>query len=462
MTVLIMRHYGFQLETTLSEYEGILPAGLNYDQWMGVYLKGEKIGYSHRETRRWDSGYKISETVKMRLKVMGIEKDMETVTDAYLDSNLRLKSFDFILKSDINMNIRGQIEGKNLTVSIEAGGLMSQETIQISDKSQLNFSIIPEILQHGLKAGTRLKLPIIDPTTLSEEQMDIEIIGKESIMAMGRKQDTFKLRGSFKGIELFIWLTEKGEVLREESPMEVTLIKETEQDAIQIGKPSIDLIAQVAIPFSIKLPSDASYLKVRLSGVDLKGLELDGGRQSLKGDIIEIRKESFESGVRSWESRVSDEYLKDTMFIQSKDPEIISLAKRIVGDERDTLKATQLLYEWVYKNIEKTPTISIPMATEVLRTMRGDCNEHTTLFVSLSRASRIPARIAIGLAYKDGYFYYHAWPEVYLERWVAIDPTLGQFPADTAHIRLLTGDIDKQVQLLPVIGRLKIEGIEYR
>jgi hypothetical protein len=36
---------------------------------------------------------------------------------------------------------------------------------------------------------------------------------------------------------------------------------------------------------------------VRLSGVDLKGLELDGGRQTLEGDILEIKRGSLSAGV---------------------------------------------------------------------------------------------------------------------------------------------------------------------
>ena len=150
------------------------------------------------------------------------------------------------------------------------------------------------------------------------------------------------------------------------------------------------------------------------------------------------------------------------MFIQSKNPQIVSMAKEIVKYEKDKLKAARLIYEWVYKNIEKVPAITIPMATEVLKTRRGDCNEHTTLYTALGRAAGIPTRIALGLTYKDGFFYYHAWPEIFVKQWIAVDPTLGQFPADAAHIRLITGDIDKQAQILSVVGKIKVEGMEYR
>ena len=125
------------------------------------------------------------------------------------------------------------------------------------------------------------------------------------------------------------------------------------------------------------------------------------------------------------------------------------------------LKKARLLYVWIYRNIRKTPAITIPMATEVLKSRRGDCNEHTMLYTALAR-SRNTNTDCPGLTYKDGYFYYHAWPEIFVAQWIAIDPTLGQFPADASHIRITTGDIDKQMQILAVIGKIKIEGLEYR
>lgn len=463
MAALLFRHYGLNQKMEPAAYKDIIPEELYGEQWMGVYYKGEKIGYACRKIEKKDSGYKISELLKMKLNVMDFYKEIETVTNAYLDSDLRLKSFDLVLKSDVNINIRGRIENKNLNVSIETPGTKSEKIIPLKDRPSLNLSIIPDILKEGVKPGRKFSMMIIDPATLSQENMTIEVTGKEQIMAMGIKQGAFKLKGSLKGIEFFMWLTEKGEVLREESPLGFTLIKEIKETAMQIGKPSLDLIAQVAVPFNIKLPPDTNYLKVRLSGIDFKGLEIDGGRQRLKEDVLEIKREEVQSlKFKVQSSKSLNEYLKETMFIQSKDPQIVSLSREIVKDEKDAVRAARLIYDWVYKSIEKTPTITIPMATEVLKTKKGDCNEHTTLFTALARAAGIPTRIALGLTYKDGYFYYHAWPEIFIKQWIAIDPTLGQFPADASHIRLLTGDIDRQMQILSVVGKIKIEGLEYR
>ena len=78
--------------------------------------------------------------------------------------------------------------------------------------------------------------------------------------------------------------------------------------------------------------------------------------------------------------------------------------------------------------LDKKPTVSLPSAREVLRTKVGDCNEHTALYVAMARSVGLPARIAVGLAYSRGAFYYHAWPEVYIDEgrgrglWLPVDP----------------------------------------
>src|SRR5947208_1888181 len=100
----------------------------------------------------------------------------------------------------------------------------------------------------------------------------------------------------------------------------------------------------------------------------------------------------------------------------------------------------------------------LPAATPELRVRRrGDCNEHTVLYVALARAVGLPARAAAGLVLLDGRFYYHAWAEVYLGDWVTVDPTSGEFPADAAHLRFVIGGLARQVELARLIGRLTLE-----
>ena len=116
--------------------------------------------------------------------------------------------------------------------------------------------------------------------------------------------------------------------------------------------------------------------------------------------------------------------------------------------------------------LDKKPTVSLPSAREVLRTRVGDCNEHTALYVAMARAVGIPARIAVGLAYSRGAFYYHAWPEVYIDEgrgrglWLPVDPTFNQFPADATHVRLARGGLDDRRRSCRSIGHLKMNIID--
>jgi transglutaminase-like putative cysteine protease len=115
----------------------------------------------------------------------------------------------------------------------------------------------------------------------------------------------------------------------------------------------------------------------------------------------------------------------------------------------------------VYREIRKQPVVSVPNALDVLHQRVGDCNEHAILFVALARALGIPARQQAGIIYQEGKFFYHAWAQVHLGAWVSVDPIFNQVPADAAHIRLVEGDLDRQADLVRVIGRLKVEVKEF-
>ncbi|MGH7701357.1 MAG: transglutaminase-like domain-containing protein, partial [Gemmatimonadales bacterium] len=144
-------------------------------------------------------------------------------------------------------------------------------------------------------------------------------------------------------------------------------------------------------------------------------------------------------------------------LIQADNPRIRAQARLLVGRQRDPVRAAEALARWVHDEMRREPTVSVPNAVQVFETRRGDCNEHTVLFVALARAAGIPARPVAGLLYLDGRFYYHAWPEIYLGGWVAVDPTLGEFPADAGRVRLVVGGLARHVDLLRLVGRLELE-----
>ncbi|HEX4512011.1 MAG TPA: transglutaminase-like domain-containing protein, partial [Polyangiaceae bacterium] len=225
-----------------------------------------------------------------------------------------------------------------------------------------------------------------------------------------------------------------------------------------------DILETTAIAASKRMDRRVEALKVRLTGVDLSGFDLDGGRQHLHGDTLTIDPLASDALLSQWQlpgkAPVDEKYVSPEPLIQSKDDDLYLLAYRVQHSQHEPFRVASLLNRWVADSIADRVTFGIPNALEVLRTRVGDCNEHTQLYVAMARAVGVPARVAAGLAYVDGKFYYHAWPEVFLGDWVGVDPTFGQFPADAAHLRFTIGGLERQTSLLRLMGNLKIDVLE--
>lgn len=462
-SLLLIRHYGPAAPSSPGN-AGELPEAFFGEQWFGVYQKDKRIGYSNWNFRRLGEGYEVQDTLKLRLRIMDATRDMEVKTSALLDRNLVLESFDLALGADLDLHVTGKVKANDLRLVISSAGIRTEKTIPLKVPPVLDLSLLPSVMKAGIRPGTRYHTTILDPTSLGLQPVSLVVEAGGQIQIMGRLHDTFKVKGSMGGGDFTLWVTAKGEVLKQESPLGFTMVRETKEEALRTETPSVDMAEAVSVPFNRALPEGTSYLKVRISGIDVNGLDMHGGRQTLQGDILEIRREEDmdRDNPRPRDSEVSPKYLADGVFIQTKDSRIISLSKKITQAEMNPLRMTERINTWVYRNIRKAPVISVPLSLAVLQAARGDCNEHAVLFASLARAAGIPTRVALGLLHQEGRFYYHAWSEVFVGRWIAVDPTLGQFPADAGHIRLLAGDLDKQAAVAGLIGKIRLHGLDFR
>ena len=441
-----------------------------HEDWLGIYLKGEKVGYSTTKTKRAGDFYQISEDSLMFLNTLGTNQRIESRIKSVVNQDYSLRSFDFsLLSGPITFSLHGEVIGNALNLVMVSGKNTTRSTLPLKDIPFVSNTLKPYILSQGLKEGKKFSLPFFDPATLSSREIIIEVLGKEKILFSGNKINVFKLKESYAGIETLAFVSEGGEILKEEGPLGLTLLKETQEQALSgewMKKEKPDVAVTTAVPVNVPITNarGVKFLKVRITNLPLNDFELTEGRQGLQSDILEVRKEkpgSWKTFSLPCQNKDLQPYLVPTPLIQSTDERILKQAKSIVDDTPDAETAARKILEWVFSNVKKKPTLSIPNALEVFDHKVGDCNEHTALFTALSRSLGIPTRVCVGIVYLNDKFYYHAWPEIYLNTWIAIDPTFNQFPADATHIRLVIGDLSDQIKILSVVNKIKLEVLEY-
>lgn len=437
------------------------------DEWFGIYQQGRKIGYARSRVTLEGTAYHLSEESELDILVLDTVQRVRTVINSYASKNFQLQYFDFTLRSNVSsMEIKGAVVKKELVLDITTGGQVRKERIKLAETPYLSPNVKPALVLMGLVPGRTYRFPLFSPVTMSTEDAFITVESRETIKVGGRNVPVYRLKESFQGMETASWISGEGETIKEVSPLGYTLLRESPEEAKKLDKqgPAVDVISLTMIPSDpVPNPGNVTFLKAKLSHVSLQPFQLDGGRQKLTGDVIEVRtgppQRSYPLPAREQELQ---EYLRTGPLVQSDDPAIRDRSFRILGKERDAAAAAKKLNEWVYEAIQKKPVVSIPSAVEVLKQKVGDCNEHTTLYAALARAAGLPVRMAAGIVYMETGFFYHAWPEVWLGEWVAVDPTFNQFPADATHVRFVTGSLDRQTDIMRLVGKLKVDVLEYK
>lgn len=428
----------------------------------GMYLGGEKIGYTIIDTKPTESGYILKEIVFIRLGMMGAKRTMETSSVYELDRGYRLKKFSFELESETQkISSTGEVKDQELIYIVKTVGRERSKTIKL-DRNIYVSQAIPFLISSKRED---LSLSVFDPTIFAINQAKITII--EDI------GDSIMFKTELLGTQSTTWVGKKGEILRSEEPMGVLIVKEDKKKALEFGETSPEILTMFAIPagMEIKNPRQVTYLKAIV-----KGRFKETERQKLSDDTLTIESIGPDEGIRTIPARgfgcnrakpqpVPEElkrYLEDTPLIQVSDRKIKSKSNQIVKGAKDEWDRVKKLVSWIDKNVKDFPSATIPSAVDVLKTLEGDCNEHAVFFCALSRAAGIPANICVGLVLMDGYFYYHAWNKVWVGRWVEVDPTFNQIIADATHITLEEGGLKDWAKIMDLVGNIEIKVVEYR
>ncbi len=439
------------------------------ESWMNIMQNGHKIGSSHTFISQTQKGYLLKETLYLRLKTMGLIQDLILKTAGKLNKDFTLSSFDFEIRSGrFHFSAQGSVSGNLLSVKTHDVGSAKNVRTKIKEKLYASSGVVHAVFASGMKPGDEFIFHVFDPMSMSSEPVTVQIIGKEKILNMGIQKNSMKVAIQYQGATQLAWIGENGEVIREKGILGFSLEKTTRQDALfgLLDESSQDLteIASVASNVIFDNPLILERISVEISGINTKDVHLESQRQVLKDNVLIIRKEDMTQlpEVVNHMNTIPDRFIRPEPFIESDHPKILNVVEKMITDDDTPLEKANTLMTWVYKNIEKRPVLSLPDALVTLMNKVGDCNEHAVLLAALSRAAGIPARIEAGLVYLNGKFYYHAWNSLYIGKWISADATLGQLPADVTHIRFSSGTIQQHLDIMNVIGKVRLKIIAFQ
>ncbi|HOH73619.1 MAG TPA: transglutaminase-like domain-containing protein [Syntrophales bacterium] len=437
------------------------------DVWMNIYQQGQKIGYAHRSAGPGGEGFRIQEEIFMQVRTMGVVQGIALRTENTLNKELALATFSFDLKSNLfAFHARGRVAGDRLLIDTRTAGEERRYEVPLKEPVRLSQGMFTGVAAARLAPGQEITIPIFDPMTMGSRPVKLTYVGEEMKTAQGKTIPLRKYAIDFMGARQYAWLDKEGDVVREEGMLGLALEKTSREDArsgVSGGAADLTDLASVAAGRKLEDPEGLQSLTVKLANVDVRPLALSGDRQCYdSGGLLTVRKER-RGGLnpgRSGDLENRDVYMAATPFIQSSHPDVrFRVGEIVAGSAGDEEKARRIV-AWVHGNIEKRPVLSVANAVETLKNRAGDCTEHAVLTAALARAAGVPAVMEAGLVYQRGRFYYHAWNAFWLPAWggwVTADAALNQFPADVTHLRLVRGEAERQLDLMGVVGRIKLE-----
>lgn len=445
-----------------------------FDNYFGVYVSGQKVGWM-----RWrlDMGKSNILRTELHAKVSGMGKVSEIgIREEREYDNVAglLTRIDFVQTADTGeVRVVGKrSEVGNMRLEVTAGGATRTQDVVVAER--LQDALAAASLARNAKVGASANASQLDTSIQKVLRYEHKVIAIERRNFAGVDTQAIKISSTYPdlGVKETLWLDDSGKVLESHMGGIFVLRLEPPEVAKRLDYQQDLLVSNVVpAPRRIMAQQNIQKIKVRMVGFEDR-LPPTSPRQRVAQDgnavVIELSKDPIPKRAPlghdvGTEDPAVKEALQPTAFIQSDAPELIAAAKQAIDGSKDVFSANTRLIQFVDKHMRKEYVPAYSNALESYKTARGDCTEHSVLYVALARALKIPARVAVGIAYwapGDG-FGWHAWAEIWVAgRWIAVDPTWNQPIADATHIKLADGGPAEQARIVMMLGQLKIVSME--
>jgi transglutaminase-like putative cysteine protease len=460
------------------------------ETWDVIYIQGGKVGYAHETEQDIDAQgqpqRRIDQELVMTAHREGVASQMAMKFSAWETPTGELIKFsNQSLTGPTLGRVSGQVEGSRLRIETEVAGKKQSDSIAWSPEfggfRAVEQSLTRKPMQPGERRVLKHFMPLVNQVVTSE--LTARQLEPTSLLSgtaeLLRIDQTMTLPGG-NSISSVAWCDRAGQILKQSADaLGQTTYRTTREVALAEGpEKKVDIFAASLVkldkPINDAHRTSEVVYRVEVEAGDPTALFVSGPTQEVRAlakhtaDVV-VRAIRPGVGARSAQGPAdppTDGDRNPSTLIQSDDPRIVEMAREAASDESDPWRVAVKLETYVKRKVAiKDYTQAFASASDVARTLQGDCTEHAVLLAALLRARGLPSRVAMGLVYLNSQpgMLFHMWTEVYVdERWIPLDATLGLGGVGADRLKLGQSDlagVDAFASFLPVaqaIGKLKI------
>ena len=429
----------------------------SHGHWYSLTLMNIKIGYMHTTAEKTEyqgePATRNKVDIVMNFKALGTDITLEITRVEYTGPDMMPRYFLSTSNEAGLKQVEGRIVDGTAYIKMTLNGETTESEVPVpSDTISEHTGVESLSIQKELKIGDKKDFHIFSFDLLKPVKVGLEVIGQETLTYQSEEKRASVLHQTMDmmgGVTTKAWIDSNGVTYRTEVPlMGFSLVTtKTDRETALGATEEVDIVLKTRVLPSGKPPTPkAEHLEaeVKLLAGNIAEAIMATSRQELEIQTTQsgqlsiqvptvVAKDCLDLPIQNAEG----EFLAASAYIQATHPDIRVKSQEILEGETNSWRAAEKLCQWVYASItDKKLRAGFGSSLTVLESLSGDCTEHTVLFIALARAVGIPARICSGLVFSKDAFYYHFWPEVYVGRWVQMDPTFGQIVADANHIQL--------------------------
>lgn len=428
------------------------------EHWYNLSMQGQKIGYMRLYLEKAEyQGEEMLRTktdIMMQLKGLGRTMKIETNRIEYLDADFKPVYFVSTSNESGLKQIEGKIKDGVAYIKTTINEATTESEIQIPPNTVSDTAAIDNLMaKKDLKIGESLNYNTFSFDLLQAVKSEMSIIDEVLFTYQSEDIPVYVLEQELDimgGITTRLWVSDDGTLYKTSTDMmgQSYVANKTDRKTALGAVDVVDIVLKTRIVPTGKRPKRGAkqfVANVQLTKGELKKAIVTDSRQKLEIDserkgtlTIEVPDVDEDNCPElPIQDKKLQEYLSSSVYIEAEDPDIHAKAIEILDDESNSWRAAKKLSNWVFKSIkEKHLSGGYSSALTTLKARTGDCTEHTVLLIAMARSVGLPARICSGIVFMRNAFYYHFWPEVYVGKWVQMDPTIGQIIADANHIQL--------------------------